>query len=275
MSDGLQVPCFRLKQISFFQRDVMILCQNTNGPCPLIAITNILLLKGKLALSTDLSYISLDEVVHMVAELILEEGEKHKNSGDAAEFRHSFDDVLQILPKLAKGLDLNVCFHGVNKFEFTQEISIFDTLQIPLLHGWLYDSNFDELVSVLGDKSYNHLIFRLVDYKSLLDKLHNQSREQGIPVESLVESLSKEDQELYQEGLVVDNFMAESASQLTEVGLLKLYEIMQDRELGVFFRNNHFSTMFSHQGQLFLLVTDLGYSDQEAVVWEVLMNVNG
>jgi hypothetical protein len=269
------IQSFRLKRVTFFHRNVMILCQNKNGPCPLIAITNILLLKGRLTLSTDLSYISLDEVIHLVAEIILEENEKLKANHAAASINQTFDDILQILPKLAQGLDLNICFHGVNKFEFTQEISIFDVLQIPLLHGWLYDIRIDELVSIIGDKSYNHLIYKMVDYKTLVDKLHNNSKEFDKPVDVLVSELSPEEKDLYHEGFILDNFMTESASQLTEIGLLKLYEFMQDRQLGVFFRNNHFSTMFSYNGQLFLLMTDLGYSDQEAVVWELLMNVNG
>jgi hypothetical protein len=34
---------------------------------------------------------------------------------------------------------------------------------------------------------------------------------------------------------------------------------VRERELVVFFRNNHFSTVFKLHGALFLLVTDQGY----------------
>ncbi len=271
----MDVPAFRLKQVTFFQRQVMILCQNKNGPCPLIAITNILLLKGRLVISTDLSYISLEEIVQMVAEVIFEENERLRQSHSTDVIQQTFDDILTILPKLAKGLDLNVCFHGVNKFEFTQEISIFDTLQIPLLHGWLYDIHIEELNNIINDKSYNHLIYKLVDYKTLLERLNNQSQQENTSIDSILTTLSIEEQQLYHQGIIIDNFLNESASQLTEVGLVKLYEFMNDRQLAVFFRNNHFSTIFSYNGQLFSLVTDLGYYDQEAIVWELLMNVNG
>lgn len=280
------VPAFRLKQVTFFQRQVMILCQNQNGPCPLIAITNILLLKGRLVISTDLSYISLEEIVQLVAEVIFEENERLRTNHSTDVIQQTFDDILTILPKLAQGLDLNVCFHGVNKFEFTQEISIFDTLQIPLLHGWLYDIQLEnnELNEIIHDKSYNHIIYKLVDYKTLLDRMtslqqqqssSNNNDEQQQSIEVILTTLSEEEQQLYHEGVIIDSFLNESASQLTETGLVKLYEFMHDRQLAVFFRNNHFSTIFSYNGQLFSLVTDLGYYDQEAIVWELLANVNG
>jgi hypothetical protein len=34
---------------------------------------------------------------------------------------------------------------------------------------------------------------------------------------------------------------------------------MRERQLAVFFRNNHFSTLFRFGGALYSLVTDLGY----------------
>ena len=38
-------------QVLHYQRDAYILLQSENGPCPLLAIANILLLSGKLSLS--------------------------------------------------------------------------------------------------------------------------------------------------------------------------------------------------------------------------------
>ncbi len=80
---------------------------------------------------------------------------------------------------------------------------------------------------------------------------------------------------LLREGRIIDTFLTQSASQLTYRGLIRLYEYLQDRQMAVFFRNNHFSTLFFHQGQLFLLMTDLGYYDQPQVVWELLEEVKG
>lgn len=39
----------------------------------------------------------------------------------------------------ATGVDVNVRFTDFDKFEFTEEVAIFDLLGIPLVHGWLID----------------------------------------------------------------------------------------------------------------------------------------
>lgn len=37
------------------------------------------------------------------------------------------------------GIDLNPRFHDCAAYEFTDEVAIFDLLQVKLLHGWLVD----------------------------------------------------------------------------------------------------------------------------------------
>src|SRR3546814_668684 len=95
-------------------------------------------------------------------------------------------------------------------------------------------------------------------------------------------------------GRLATKFFAETASQLTFHGLSKLHARMRERELAVFFRNNHFCTIFKvsfvchdssttasiltptllsqpqFDGNLYLLVTDCGYQDVSQVVWEKL-----
>lgn len=78
-----------------------------------------------------------------------------------------------------------------------------------------------------------------------------------------------------QQGELVRNFLNGSANQLTIYGLFCLQDGLKERELCVFFRNNHFSTMFKYEGQLYLLATDQGYLNQPDLVWEKLNEVNG
>ena len=44
------VPSYRLKRISIRGRSVPVVMQNENGPCPLLAIANVLLLRNQIQL---------------------------------------------------------------------------------------------------------------------------------------------------------------------------------------------------------------------------------
>lgn len=255
---------FRLKPTKFFNRAVAIICQNENGPCPLIAIANVLTLKGSITISPDRSFISLEEVIQLVADEIfksLESRHVSQNEEDHGMKHQTMQDVLNVLPRLSRGLDVNIGFKAVNQHEFTEEISIFDSLGIPLLHGWIYDGSDTSTAEVIGELTYNHLLYKMVDYRTLMES------------ESKTET--PENERLHRDGPIIDAFLTHTASQLTFTGLVKLYEFMNDRQLAVFFRNNHFSTLFSYNGQLFLLMTDLGYLRQPAVIWELLDSVDG
>ena len=74
---------------------------------------------------------------------------------------------------------------------------------------------------------------------------------------------------------LAEQFLDESASQLTYHGICELNAVIKEGELAVFFRNNHFSTIVKMGGVLYLLVTDQGYLHQGDVVWESLDSVQG
>ena len=44
------MPSYKLKRIQYFKREVPIALQNENGPCPLLAIANVLLLRNQIKL---------------------------------------------------------------------------------------------------------------------------------------------------------------------------------------------------------------------------------
>ena len=61
---------------------------------------------------------------------------------------------------------------------------------------------------------------------------------------------------------------------LYQAEVAKLHRVTPERQLFVFFRNNHFSTLLKKNGELYLLVTDMGYLRESAVVWERLIEVS-
>ena len=46
------------------------------------------------------------------------------------------------------GIDLNPRFHDCRAYEFTDEVAIFDLLQVPLLHGWLVDPQVSSVLHI-------------------------------------------------------------------------------------------------------------------------------
>ena len=61
-------------------------------------------------------------------------------------------------------------------------------------------------------------------------------------------------------GLAAECFLEETANQLTYHGLCELNAKLQEDELCVFFRNNHFSTLYKHQVRIGLVLNLCSWS---------------
>uniref|UniRef100_A0A8C9LGE8 Ubiquitin carboxyl-terminal hydrolase n=1 Tax=Pavo cristatus TaxID=9049 RepID=A0A8C9LGE8_PAVCR len=187
-----------VKWITWKGERTPIITQSENGPCPLLAIMNILFLQWKVKLPPQKEVVTSDELM-----------------------AHLGDCILSIKPQeKSEGLQLN----------FQQS---------------------PEVVQAVGKLSYNQLVEKIITCK------HSG------------------DPNLVTEGLIAEQFLESTASQLTYHGLCELTAAVKEEELSVFFRNNHFSTMIKHKGHLYLLVTDQGFLQEERVVWESLHNVDG
>ncbi|GAB1287839.1 Ubiquitin carboxyl-terminal hydrolase MINDY-1 [Apodemus speciosus] len=228
-----------------------IITQSSNGPCPLLAIMNILFLQWKVKLPPQKEVITSDELLTHLGNCLLSIKPQEKSEGLQLNFQQNVDDAMTVLPKLATGLDVNVRFTGVSDFEYTPECSIFDLLGIPLYHGWLVDPQSPEAVSAVGKLSYNQLVEKIITCK------HSS------------------DSNLVTEGLDCGAVPGDHCSTADLPRPVRAHSNCQGRELSVFFRNNHFSTMIKHKSHLYLLVTDQGFLQEEQVVWESLHNVDG
>ncbi|KAL7160225.1 hypothetical protein ABFS83_01G079200 [Erythranthe nasuta] len=115
-----------------------------------------------------------------------------------------------------------------------------------------------------------------------------ESEETGSPIssdcddvyedaESTLDSITvvSENREPVYEGEIIENFMKNSASQLTVYGLFCLLDNVKEGEICVFFRNNRFNTMVKYEGELYILATDQGFIHEPDLVWEKLNEVNG
>jgi len=252
---------YHVKWIVWKSEKTAIITQNENGPCPLLSILNVLLLQRKLALPDGCEVISAEQLLEYLGDLLLNlpspkvpspsTASKSNTTTTVLDFQHNMNDAIAVLPKLHTGLDVNVKFTGVSHFEYTPECIIFDLLGIHLYHGWLVDPQHEEQALAVGEKSYNQLVEAVI--------AANSGQAEGeAPL-----------------ALVAAQFLEDSASQLTYHGLCELSATLKEDQLVVFFRNNHFSTLYKNRGELFLLVTDQGFLSQESIVWETLGNIEG
>ncbi|KAI4830805.1 hypothetical protein KUCAC02_002412, partial [Chaenocephalus aceratus] len=261
-ADGTKTACakeraaagqslYHIKWIKWREENTPIITQNENGPCPLLAIMNVLLLAWKVKMPPMMEIITVEQLMEYLGDYILETKPKEISEAQRLNYEQNMSDAMAVLHKLQTGLDVNVKFAGVQVFEYTPECIVFDLLDIPLYHGWLVDPQMQDIVKAVGNCSYNQLVEKIISCKQ------------------------SDNSELAGEGIVAEQFLSSTATQLTYHGLCELTSTVQEGELCVFFRNNHFSTMIKYKGQLYLLVTDQGFLTEEKVVWESLHNVDG
>lgn len=251
---------FKTKVVEFFGKKRTIFLQNDNGPCPLLAICNYLSLEGLLNYKRTVTEVSQERLLAQVAERIIvwnNSSSDNESAGYKENQERNIADAMDLLPKLTTGIDVNVKFRRIGDFEFTPACAIFDLLGIPLYHGWILDPWDRETANAIGSKSYNALTEEFVSLQTR-DNVDENSTSSTTGASVLIR-----------------NFMERNASQLTSYGLICLREDMEEQELCVFFRNNHFNTMFKYKDELYILATDQGYEDQPDLVWEKLNGVNG
>ncbi|CAM9799415.1 unnamed protein product [Lampetra planeri] len=242
---------YHIKWIKWKGESTAIITQNENGPCPLLAIMNVLLLSWKIRFPAGMEIINAEQLMECLGDFILETMPKEFSEAQRLNYEQNISDAMTIMHKLQTGLDVNVRFTGVADFEYTPECIVFDLLGLPLYHGWLVDPQNSDVVKAVGKCSYNQL------------------------VEKIISSKQSQNSEEFSEGMVAELFLDSTATQLTYHGLCELNIHVKEAEICVFFRNNHFSTIYKHKGQLFLLVTDQGFLTEESVVWESLHSVDG
>ena len=166
MSDNLGDRRYRLKRISYYGNDLPILMQNENGPCPLLALSNVLILRGSIYIHPDINEVSFDDLTSRIAEYLLD-ANPLPDGGHLelrANLQRNLTDGMALFPKLNRGLDVNVRFgkfewEGLTPgFEYSEDLVIFDLLNVRLLHGWLVDPQDGETARVVSHLSYNQCV---------------------------------------------------------------------------------------------------------------------
>ncbi|KAJ2795476.1 hypothetical protein H4R21_005095 [Coemansia helicoidea] len=271
---GDEAKEYRLKDIQWVdaatgrEREVKIATQNENGPCPLLALANVLALTGRVQLGRAAQRTaSGGELAAAVANLLLDQP-GGSSSGDA-------QAVLTLLPRLHTGLDVDLRFSHVRGFAPTPGARLFAAFGVPLVHGWVVDPQADPAVARAlagcGD-SYEGA----VEYVLAADELSSSVIGGGGGGSAAAGGgeLDAAQQQRVCDAAAVHEWLQATATQLTDRGLQMLQAELAPGSLSVLFRNNHFSTLLRHaDGRLFVLCTDDVVAAEPRLVWESLADV--
>jgi hypothetical protein len=279
---------YPIKKIRWFDantgqmRESPILTQNINGPCPLLALVNALVLSTPPGLKTEFvetlrtrEQLSLGLLVDAVIEELMS-GRRGTELGDV-------NELYKFLIGLQTGMNVNPMFvHDPEAsdgsatqstlsaskpggFENTRDMRLYRTFNVPLLHGWLPEP---------GSEAY--IAFERVA-KTYESSQLVQFQEEELDAKLQTEGLNADEQRLFTDIHAIKAFLSQWPTQLTEYGLKNMQEAIQPGQVGILFRNDHFSTLYKnpHTNELMTLVTDQGYSTHDEIVWESLVDVSG
>ena len=100
---------YRLKKVQIKGKTIPLVMQNVNGPCPLIAISNILLLQQKISIHTDYSMVDYGQLVELLGDRLVNQP-KPEDKDLLEVYNQSVADAISLFPTLQYGLDVNVRF---------------------------------------------------------------------------------------------------------------------------------------------------------------------
>ncbi|KAJ3376720.1 hypothetical protein HDU92_009082, partial [Lobulomyces angularis] len=277
------IDSYQVKQISFFGQLFNIVLQNLNGPCPLIALINVLSLTKKINIPP----------IPTTSEKLLDKLNGYLLDGNLNLSESDLLKVLKELPNLKTGMIVSPRFDIPMSFVDSDQLLVFKAFGVNLVHGWCVDPQDEETFRVVARnaKSYDKLtdlivqgeqnIFEpdqslgTIDIKGKGKENSSDSVYQD-QTNNSQKKIQNSNQILQTDTLIAKNFLEQSSTQLTYFGLTSLMENLQPNSISILFRNNHFQTLFKLENrELLQLVTDLGFLEEPTVCWESLLNVEG
>ncbi|KAJ9608953.1 hypothetical protein H2200_006724 [Cladophialophora chaetospira] len=291
---------YQIKHFNWFDhssqklRKSSMLTQNKNGPCPLLALVNALILGA-----TDESQAALDDALRtreqvslgLIIETLMDE--LLSRGFDAVEeVMPDVDELNHFLMRLRTGMNANPRFvppampspnlmdadesmlgvpqhqraqQRLGTFEATPDMKLYGAFQVPLIHGWLPKPGSD------AAKAFSRSAQTYEDAQAL------QFGEEELEYKLSRQGLSEAEQNMWQDINSIKNFLVAHPTQLTPTGLEAVQDSIPSGSFAIMFRNDHFSTIYKHpdSGQLFTLITDAGYADRDEIIWESLVDISG
>ncbi|KAK2813921.1 hypothetical protein FQN50_000322 [Emmonsiellopsis sp. PD_5] len=255
-------------------RQSPVLIQNENGPCPLLALVNGLIMRAKVDSQSPITKAlqSRERIsLGLLMQALFDELTSYIDGGDQlpdVEALSSFLIMLHTGMNVNPELVLtNYPWNTPGTFCETNDTRLYSSFKLPLVHGWLASPSSPAHAALLR-VAHNHDDIQLLHFRKeeLEDKVIRG------------ESLTPDEEKLMEDIDTIQHFVnVENPTQLSHFGLQHLEKTLEPGSISILFRNDHFSTLFKHpfSNQLFTLVTDAGYAGHAEIVWENLVDVNG
>lgn len=269
------------KEIYWRGRIQRIIVQSENGPCSLIALCNVLLLRGTLTITPeDRPAVSYSYLSSLLGEHLID-----VISTSQTDDSMDLEAALSILPQTQTGLDVNVCFSSIFGFSVDQapttqasttlvdiagegsasstaaaaglpnaekqkqrgELALFKLCDVPLVHGWLADEDDKD--------TWAAVVQRAGDYDKALDRVvAGDELAKGTIVEGggvangssvdATRGLQPSEAVVVNDALLIRNFLENTATQLTYPGLYALSTQLERGTPYALFRNSHLSVLY-------------------------------
>ncbi|EJD49038.1 DUF544-domain-containing protein [Auricularia subglabra TFB-10046 SS5] len=248
-------------------RQLKIITQNFNGPCSLISLCNILILRGRIEIQPpERTSVSYEYLSALLADALVTE------QTDPA-----LSAALSTLPNTQRGMDLNPQFTAVDAFRPAGdggELKLFELAGVQLYHGWLVDPDGQEYEVISRVQDYDNAVNQIVEADYMSQGRVVDASGDGGEFDHL-ESMSPEQKQKLHDALTIRHFLDTTSSQLTYHGLFTLHSTIPHDTLAALFRNSHLSVLYKRGDALYALVTDHVFANEPSVVWERLEDVEG
>ncbi|KAF2860905.1 hypothetical protein K470DRAFT_199492, partial [Piedraia hortae CBS 480.64] len=262
---------FSIKHINWYDascdkmRNSPILVQNANGPCPLLALVNALVLSTPHSSSPTALVEMLRTRETISLSLLLEAVFDQLVSGNRTQNLPEVDELYAFLKRLHTGMNVNPSFITPGQFDETKEMRLHKTFNIPLIHAWVPSATSPAFFAFQRTAP------------TFEDAQNIQFQEPLLEEKRLAGGLTPDEQQTLSDIQTIKYFLTTWPTQLTEYGLTWLGKTLKPGQFANLFRNDHFSTLYKEpkRGALMTLVTDAGYSSHDEIVWESLVDVNG
>lgn len=269
-----------------------MLTQNKNGPCPLLALVNALILGA-----TEDMQAALDDALRLreqvtlglIIETLMDELLTKATMIEGLVLP-DVDELNRFLMRLRTGMNANPRFvpptapapnlmdadspvvpappqgrGSAGTFEATQDINLYGSFSVKLVHGWLPRP---------GDQAAKAFARSAQTYE---DAQAVQFGEEELEYKLSHGGLVQQEQQVWEDITSIKHFFQAYPTQLTPFGLEAVQSTLGPGEFAILFRNDHFSTIYKHPRtqRLYTLITDAGYADRDEIIWESLEDITG